>query len=103
VRTAARTTVAELDQLLEEDAAILIDIRNPGERESGSIPGAIHIPLAQLRARLDLVPTDKPIVVHCAGGWRSSVAASLMRAQGFANVSDLAGGYHAWTDAHAVA
>jgi hydroxyacylglutathione hydrolase len=103
VRTAPRTTVAELDRLLAEDAAILIDIRNPGERESGNIPGAVHIPLAQLRIRLDLVPTDKPIVVHCAGGWRSSVAASLMRAQGFAYVSDLVGGYNAWADAHAIA
>jgi hydroxyacylglutathione hydrolase len=103
VRTAPRTTIAELDRLLDEDAAILIDIRNPGELESGTIPGAIHIPLAQLRARLDLVPTDRPIVVHCAGGWRSSVAASLMRAQGFAHVSDLAGGYNAWADAHATA
>lgn len=103
VRIAPRTTVAELDRLLAEDAAILIDIRNPGELESGTIPGAIHIPLAQLRVRLDLVPTDRRIVVHCAGGWRSSVAASLMRAQGFANVSDLAGGYNAWADAHAIA
>jgi hydroxyacylglutathione hydrolase len=103
VRTAPRTTVAELDRLLAQDEALLIDIRNPGEVESGSIPGAIHIPLAQLRVRLDLVPTDRPIVVHCAGGWRSSVAASLLRAQGFANVSDLAGGYNAWADAHAIA
>jgi hydroxyacylglutathione hydrolase len=103
VTTAPRTTVSELDRLLAEDAATLIDVRNPGELESGTIPGAIHIPLAQLRARLDLVPTDKPIVVHCAGGWRSSVAASLMRAHGFANVSDLAGGYNAWADAHAIA
>jgi hydroxyacylglutathione hydrolase len=103
VQTAPRTTVAELDRLLDEDAVILIDIRNPGELASGTIPGAIHIPLAQLRARLDMVPTDRPIVVHCAGGWRSSVAASLMRAQGFANVSDLAGGYTAWAEAHAMA
>jgi glyoxylase-like metal-dependent hydrolase (beta-lactamase superfamily II) len=103
LRTAPRTSVAELDRLLVEDAAILIDIRNPGEVEQGRIPGAIHIPLAQLRARLDLVPTDRPIVVHCAGGWRSSVAASLMRAQGFVDVSDLAGGYNAWANAHALA
>ena len=48
------------------------------------------------------VAADKPIVVHCAGGWRSSVAASLLRAQGFDNVSDLAGGYNAWRDSHAV-
>ena len=80
----------------------LIDIRNPGEREAGTIPGAVPIPLAQLRTRLADVPADKPIVVHCAGGWRSSVAASLLRAQGFDNVSDLAGGYNAWRDSHAV-
>lgn len=101
VRTAPRTSTRELDRLLEEDAVTLIDIRNPGERESGVIPGAMAIPLAQLRVKLGDVPTGKPIVVHCAGGWRSSVAASLLRAQGFENVSDLAGGYNAWADAHA--
>ena len=100
VRTAPRTTVAELDRLLAADAVTLIDIRNPGEREFGTILGALPIPLAQLRTRLADVPPDKPIVVHCAGGWRSSVAASLLRAQGFDNVSDLAGGYNAWADAH---
>jgi hydroxyacylglutathione hydrolase len=101
VRTATRVTVGELDNLLAEDAVILIDIRNPGEVEQGSIPGAVHIPLAQLRSRLDLVPTDRSIVVHCAGGWRSSVAASLMRANGFEHVSDLVGGYNAWAQARA--
>lgn len=103
VGAAARVTPAELDGLLAEDAVVLVDIRNPGEVELGRIPGSIHIPLAQLRTRLDMLPTDKPIVVHCAGGWRSSVAASLLRAQGFDNVSDLAGGYNAWVDAHAIA
>jgi glyoxylase-like metal-dependent hydrolase (beta-lactamase superfamily II)/rhodanese-related sulfurtransferase len=100
VRTAARTTPAELDDLLAENAVTLVDIRNPGEVEQGHIPGSVHIPLAQLRARLNQLPTDKPIVVHCAGGWRSSVAASLLRAYGFDNVSDLDGGYNAWVAAH---
>ena len=81
VRTSPRVTPAEIDGLLAEDAVILIDIRNPGEVELGRIPGAVNIPLAQLRNRLDMLPTDKPIVVHCAGGWRSSVAASLLRAR----------------------
>jgi hydroxyacylglutathione hydrolase len=49
-----------------------------------------------LGARPDEVPTGKPIVVHCASGWRSSVAASWLRARGFDNVSDLAGGYQQW-------
>ena len=101
VRTAPRTPVTELDELLAEDAVTLIDIRNPGEREGGAIPGSAHIPLAQLRLRIGEVPTDKPIVVHCAGGWRSSVAASLLRAKGIGQVSDLLGGYNAWADAHA--
>jgi rhodanese-related sulfurtransferase len=60
-------------------------------------------PLAQLRNRLDMLPTDKPIVVHCAGGWRSVWPASLLRAHGFDEVSDLAGGYNAWLHAHAIA
>lgn len=96
IETARRTTVEELDRLLADDAVTLVDIRNPGERESGVIPGSVPIPLAQLRARLEQVPVGKPIVVHCAGGWRSSVAASLLRAQGFENVTDLLGGYNAW-------
>ncbi|MBI5341452.1 MAG: MBL fold metallo-hydrolase [Mycolicibacterium rufum] len=101
VQAAPRTTVTELDELLAEDAVTLIDIRNPGEREGGAIPDSLHIPLAQLRLRLDEVPDDKSIVVHCAGGWRSSVAASLLRANGIGRVSDLLGGYNAWADAHA--
>ena len=101
VQAAPRTTVTELDELLAEDAVKLIDIRNPGERDGGAIPDSLHIPLAQLRLRLDEVPDDKPIVVHCAGGWRSSVAASLLRANGIGRVSDLLGGYNAWADAHA--
>ncbi|MCK0172897.1 rhodanese-like domain-containing protein [Mycolicibacterium sp. F2034L] len=103
VQTAPRTTVSALDALLADDAVTLIDIRNPGEREAGVIPAALHIPLAQLRLRIGEVPTDKPIVVHCAGGWRSSVAASLLRANGIGQVSDLLGGYNAWVDAHAAA
>ncbi len=101
VQTAPRIAWTELDAMLTVKGVTLIDIRNPGEREAGGIPGSIHIPLAQLRNRMGEMPTDKPIVVHCAGGWRSSVAASLLRANGFRKVSDLLGGYAAWVDAHA--
>jgi rhodanese-related sulfurtransferase len=102
VQASTRVTPTELDGLLAEDAVVLVDIRNPGEVEQGRIPGSVNIPLAQLRNRLDMLPTDRPIVVHCAGGWRSSVAASLLRAQGFDNVWDLAGGYNAWLTEHAM-
>ncbi len=93
---AERVELDELDRMLAEDAVTLIDIRNPGERESGTIQAAMSIPLAQLRKRLAEVPADKPIVVHCAGGWRSSVAASLLRAEGYEQVADLRGGYNEW-------
>ncbi|MFC4604502.1 rhodanese-like domain-containing protein [Rhodococcus kronopolitis] len=96
VQTAPRSTVADLERLLAADAVTLVDIRNPAEREFGFIPSAVPIPLAQLRARLGELPIDRPIVVHCAGGWRSSVAASLLRAHGIGQVSDLVGGYNDW-------
>ncbi|MDA3635254.1 MULTISPECIES: MBL fold metallo-hydrolase [Rhodococcus] len=98
VRTAPRTAVVELEGLLDSDAVTLIDIRNPGERDFGVIDGAQSIPLAQLRSQIADLPRSRPIVVHCAGGWRSSVAASLLRANGIENVSDLVGGYTAWVE-----
>jgi hydroxyacylglutathione hydrolase len=98
VQPASQTTPAELDKLQAADAVTLVDIRNPAERDAGTIPGAVPIPLAQLRSRLVELPTDRPIVLHCAGGWRSSVAVSLLRAHGMNQVSDLVGGYNEWAE-----
>lgn len=102
VQAAPRTDAAELDRLVAADAVTLIDIRNPAEREFGVIPEAISIPLAQLRSRLGELPVERPIVVHCAGGWRSSVAASMLRAAGFERVSDLRGGFNEWAQRRAL-
>ena len=63
------------------------------------IPGAISIPVGQLPDRLDELDATKPTVVYCAGGYRSSVAASLLRQRGFADVSDILGGYTAYEQA----
>ena len=63
---------------------------------SGTIPGAVPVPLAQLPGRLAEIPRDRPVVAYCAGGYRSSVAASLLRRAGLDDVSDLLGGYGAW-------
>ncbi|MGS2810589.1 MBL fold metallo-hydrolase [Nocardia sp. MW-W600-9] len=101
VQAAPRTTVEELRRSLADGAVTLVDIRNPGEREFGFIPEALPIPLAHLRSRVSELPTGVPIVVHCAGGWRSSVAASLLRSLGIEQVSDLVGGYNEWADHHA--
>jgi rhodanese-related sulfurtransferase len=78
-------------------------VRNPGEVALGTIPGAIAIPVGQLPDRLTELDPTRPTVVYCAGGYRSSVAASLLRRSGFTDVSDILGGYGAWVDARQVA
>jgi rhodanese-related sulfurtransferase len=78
----------------------IIDVRNPGEVEGGTIPNAVTIPVGQLPARLSELDATKPTVVYCAGGYRSSVAASLLRHNGFTDVSDILGGFGAWVEAH---
>jgi rhodanese-related sulfurtransferase len=94
---ASRLTAPELDRALHRaEPPAVVDVRNPGELIAGTIPGALHVPLAQLPHRLAEIPRDRPVVVHCAGGYRSSVAASLLRREGWSDVSDLLGGFAAW-------
>jgi len=101
VERASRLTVAELRTAIAAACPpVVLDVRNPGEVAAGAIEAARHIPLAQLRARLAEVPTDRPVVVCCRSGYRSSVAASLLRRAGHPDVSDLLGGYQAWQAAH---
>jgi hydroxyacylglutathione hydrolase len=95
---ASRLTAPELAEILRgADPPTVIDVRNPGEAATGAIPGARHLPLAQLPTRLSDVPCDGPVVVYCASGYRSSVAAALLRRASCAEVSDLIDGYEAWT------
>ncbi|GAQ51822.1 MBL fold metallo-hydrolase [Streptomyces acidiscabies] len=94
---ASRLTADELRRLLDgEEPPLVLDVRNTAEREEGFIEGSLHIPLAELARRQDEIPAGCPLVVHCAGGHRSSIAASLLRHKGRTDVSDLLGGYGAW-------
>jgi len=79
--------------------ATLLDVRAPGERGGKWIDGSLAIPLSQLEARIDEVPRDRALIVHCAGGYRSSVAASVLQREGFDKVTELAGGLAAWESA----
>jgi hydroxyacylglutathione hydrolase len=76
----------------------VVDVRNPGEVANGMISDAIAIPVGQLPARVEELDPHRPTVVYCAGGYRSSVAASLLRHRGFSDVSDVRGGYNAWLE-----
>jgi hydroxyacylglutathione hydrolase len=67
---------------------VLVDVRNPGEVQLGSIAGARHISLPALLNSLDQLDPAAPTVVFCAGGYRSAIASSLLRSHGFTDVSD---------------
>ena len=101
VTPASRLTAPEVDRALERDEVQVVDIRNAGELTAGGLPGAVHIPLAELAHRSDELDPQQPVLLYCAGGWRSSVAASLLRSHGFTDVSDILGGHGAWQRVHA--
>ena len=83
----------------EEPGLQLVDVRNPGEREAGVIAGARPVPLTQLLDGMSALDPERPTVVYCASGQRSSTAASLLRANGFVRVADVLGGFGAWSGA----
>jgi hydroxyacylglutathione hydrolase len=74
----------------------VLDVRNRSEWDEGHIPGARHVPLPELTARLDELRDAGPIAVHCQGGSRSAVAASVLTAAGVPDVTNVEGGYAAW-------
>lgn len=85
------TNVAEV-----ADDAVIVDVREQNEWDAGHAPGAIHIPLGELPARLNELPdTDDTIAITCRGGGRSSRAVAWLSQQGF-DVASLDGGMKAW-------
>jgi hydroxyacylglutathione hydrolase len=95
----SRVDVERLRTLISETVDIqLVDVRQPGETEGGVIEGATLIPLTRLREQLDLLDPTRPTAVYCAGGFRSSIAASVLMGAGFGDVCDVLGGYGAWQE-----
>ncbi len=92
-----RLPASDLAQWRDEITDLqIVDVRNPTEQESGLIDGARSMPLPSLLDHAGDLDPDRPTVVYCASGVRSSIAASLLRARGFASVADILGGYAAW-------
>jgi glyoxylase-like metal-dependent hydrolase (beta-lactamase superfamily II)/rhodanese-related sulfurtransferase len=77
-------------------APIVIDVRSDAEHAGGHIEGSLNIPLTHLDERIGEIPPDRPVAVHCEGGYRSAIAASLLQKLGRASVYDIVGGYKAW-------
>ena len=88
----------ELVRALEsEEPPLVVDVRTSTERMVASLPAAIHLPMNELAARLEELPRDRDLVVHCHHGGRSTQAVEFLRAQGFDRARNLAGGIDAWS------
>jgi len=86
--------------LSSPEPPLAVDVRTPRERNQKSIAGSLGIPLNHLTENLEQLPHDRPLLVFCAGGYRSSIAASLLQSRGFRRVSEIAGGIVAWEAAN---
>jgi hydroxyacylglutathione hydrolase len=85
--------------LASADPPLLLDVRTPQERHTRYIAGSLHIPLHRLQRQIHDVPRGHKMVVYCAGGYRSSLAVSLLEQHGITPLADLDGGMAAWADA----
>jgi rhodanese-related sulfurtransferase len=75
---------------------LAVDVRAPREREQKHIDGSLGLPLSRLGENLKTLPKNRSLLVYCAGGYRSSIAASLLQGSGFDSVGEIAGGIAAW-------
>jgi hydroxyacylglutathione hydrolase len=82
--------------LAASEPPLAIDVRAPREREQKFIEGSVNMPLSRLAERAKQLPKGRPLLVYCAGGYRSSIAASLLKHAGFKTVAEIAGGIAAW-------
>ncbi len=94
-----QVSAGELAELLEKekDHVAVLDVREATEVQGGAIENSIRIPLGQLSSRIADLDREKLLVVHCKGGYRSSIATSILRRAGFREVVNLTGGFDAWT------
>ena len=96
VRTERLSAPLAAELLASHEPPLLIDVRTPREREQKFIDGSVSMPLNQLPQRWEELPKNREILVYCAGGYRSSIAASLLQQRGCHRVREIAGGMAAW-------
>ncbi len=95
-QTERMTAAMVAEEMASTDPPVLLDVRNPREWAARHIDGSVNVPLNQLQARIAEVPRNRRIAVHCAGGYRSSIAASILHQYGITNLVEMAGGLAAW-------
>jgi len=100
-------SVEGLEAEMNSGDAMVVDLREAEELAGGKIPGSVHVPRGMLEFRADpsspyhQEPLDpsRRVILHCASGGRSALAASMLQDMGYSNVAHLDGGFTAWTDA----
>ncbi len=103
----AKTRITEISPADAVSAAadkdkevVFLDVREPNEWNMGHVPGAVHIPRGQLEGRVEsVIDRDKRVVVYCAGGSRSALAADTLKQMGYDKVESLRGGFTEWAQA----
>lgn len=100
----AKTRIHEIDAAAAQAAheagdTVFLDVREPNEWNLGHVPGAVHIPRGQLEGKVEAaVDRGKRVVVYCAGGSRSALAADTLQQMGYDRVESLAGGFRGWAE-----
>jgi rhodanese-related sulfurtransferase len=102
----AKSRIAELtpgdvqERRARGDAFVLLDVREPNEWALGHIPGAMHIPRGVMESAIETrVPREQEVVIYCASGNRSALAADVLQQMGYEKVSSMSGGIRGWSDA----
>ncbi len=90
-----RISPAEFENIYKNQSPYVIDIRRPGEYLTKHVKEAVNIPLDYINNHLSEFPKDKPFVIHCAGGYRSMIAASMLKSRGWDNFMEVEGGFNA--------
>ena len=94
-----RISPALAAEFLANQELLAVDVRTPQEWSAKAIAGSLSVPLNHLQERIPELPRNRPLLVYCAGGYRSSIATSLLQRHGFTELSELAGGIAAWETA----
>ncbi len=96
LETMPQQTAEEAYALWQRGEAVILDVRSTSEHKEAHIPGAIHIHAGRVLQSTALIPRDKPVIVHCLSGDRSSLVVSALQAHGYTNLFNLIGGILAW-------
>lgn len=100
----ARSRITEIDAseaiaAHDDSDVVFVDVREPNEWNLGHVPGAVHIPRGQLEGKIEqTVERGRRVVVYCAGGSRSALAADTLKQMGYDRAESLRGGFRAWAE-----